>query len=189
MTHLEHKAKGAVLLNRIYDLCAHLENTEPLFKLINDYGEQCYLEGKSEANKIDSINIIDKIEPYLNENVKRLIRNRIETPIANIAHLGVTIIRNMQDSLNGIEDVVFEPEYKAFADILNTAQSLGLIETGCYMGPVSIKLAVISPQNRTCLLASFNTEKTMQQLRQISNSFLHEGELPPCLNDIAWNTL
>jgi hypothetical protein len=161
-------------------------------KLIEEYVEAV-------NNKLKVTEIYDKLEPYAGEKLKSFWKNKIEQPLVPFAassnghltacYVGFTVERTIAklDKEGLTTDWVLPEEYQAFAELLNKAVDLDLIEHGVVIEPFTCALAVISPARRTMLCFYCFTSKSLQELHEYSNAFCNEGELPHIMEEIQFH--
>lgn len=178
------------VVKAIHKLSPHQLETVGV-QMLENYAEQ-------KANQLHTVDITKRLEPYVNGKLKEFWRHVIpkDTLISSAVtgglsttYMGVTVERTVIElDSNGITDQwVLEHEYEGFANLLNKAADLGLIEFGLLLPPFSMAMAVISPSRRIMLFAYSFTRRTFKELRSYSNLFCNEGELAWKLNEIEFS--
>lgn len=157
---------------------------------------------EKERNKLTTIDITDRLELYVNDKVKSFWKeikvgegievdsNRDVITALGLKYcfMGMVVERSVAESFKEIDEYVTEEEYQVFASFLNKAADLDLIEYGVLaFSPIKMGLAIISASRRTMLLFYSFSKKSSKELKEISNFFVNEGELPNMMQDIKFN--
>lgn len=141
-----------------------------------------------------SIDITNNLELFLSLKVKGFWKKRgpaeneywcVNEPNQGglqVAFMGIMVERLFRGKSN--VDPITEGEYQFFADKINRAADLGIIEGGALCVPFRMEMAVISPSYRTLCCFNPMTRLTLKQLKCYSNIFIGEGEVGPRIKDI-----
>lgn len=168
---------------------------EQVFIKIRDY-----IDSNTFQNRIYCEDITEKLTPYLSDKAKEILKYKLTFPDSeygcgndkegelHICYIGITVSKTAVNYERGIvrysDDEPTKEHYKEFALLLNKAVGEGLIEQGVLSNPLSLKLAVLSPSNRWCLLLNAGTRKKNSDLIALNTIFNFEGQLPRNLDSI-----